>query len=160
MKILNRVNPHVKAFRSVKDRFNTDAEESFHIRIIVARNSDPRIYNLPTAYEVAALIPGGFHEDMDKRDIVLQENTTGNLKRIRELHVSYLAWQYPLLFTREEDGYRLGIKKTRTNGGGDAKREHKDVGMRQWFAYRLQERKAEKHARFILFLAFDATVHS
>ena len=56
--------------------------------------------------------------------------------------------QYPLLFARGEDGYRLGIKKARTNGHGDGKKEQKDVSMRQWFAYRLQERKAEKHILF------------
>jgi len=148
MKLLNRVNPHVEAFRSARDRFNTDVQESFHMRIIAARKTDPRIYNLPTASEVAALIPGDFHENMDKRDIVLQETTSGKLKRISELHVSYLALQYPLLFARGEDGYTLGIKKAKTNGRGDAKKEQKDVSMRQWFAYRLQERKAEKHVLF------------
>jgi len=82
MKLLNRVNPHVKAFRYARNKFNTDAQESFHMRIISARKTDPRIYNLPTASEVAALIPEDFHEDMDKRDIVLQETTSGKLKRI------------------------------------------------------------------------------
>ncbi|KAF8116025.1 hypothetical protein N665_0023s0004 [Sinapis alba] len=48
---------------------------------------------------------------MDKRDIVLEEKKTGCLKRISEIHPSYLALQYALIFTYGEDGFRLGIKK-------------------------------------------------
>lgn len=112
------------------------------MRIIAARQQDGSTYNLPTASEVAALIPGDFQEDMDKRDIVLQK-TSGKLKRIHELHVAYLALQYPLLFPYGEDGYRLGIKKKNKSGKG--KKKQKDISMRQFFAYRLQERKDEKH---------------
>ncbi|KAG7578528.1 Nucleic acid-binding OB-fold [Arabidopsis thaliana x Arabidopsis arenosa] len=143
IKLLDQVNPHVQAFRTARDRFNTNAEEPFHMRIIAAHTGDGMNYNMPSASEVAALIPGDFDENMDKRDIVLQK-TSGKLKRISELHKSYLALQYPLLFARGENGYTLGIKKAKTNGRGSDK-EQKDVSMRQWFAYRLQERKHEKH---------------
>ncbi|XP_010480905.1 PREDICTED: uncharacterized protein LOC104759705 [Camelina sativa] len=142
IKLLNQINPHVDAFRSARDRFNTNDEERFHMRIIAKRTTGGRLYNMPTASEVAALIPGDFHEDMDKRDIVLQEHS-GKLKRIHELHVAYLALQYPLLFPYGEDGYRLGIKKLKTSGRGE--KEQEDVSMRQFFAYRLHERENEKH---------------
>jgi len=66
------------------------------------------------------------------------------LRRIHECHVSYLALQYPLLFPKGEDGYRLGIKKTPTKTS-KGKKKQEDVSMRQWFDYRLQERKNEKH---------------
>lgn len=143
MKLLNDINPHVKAFRFARDRFQMEKEEShFHMRIVSNRVKDGRVYNIPTASEVAALIPGDFNEEMDKRDIVL-EKQSGKLKRIHECHVAYLALQYPLLFPRGEDGYRLGIKKTKTKTSKGKKQ--KDISMRQWFAYRLQERKNEKH---------------
>lgn len=143
LKLLNDVNPHVQAFRFARDRFETEKEDSnFHMRIVSKRQNDGRMYNMPTASEVAALIPGGFDEHMDKRDIVLQSQN-GKLKRIHECHVAYLALQYPLLFPRGEDGYRLGIKKTATRTSKSKKQ--KDISMRQWFAYRLQERKKEKH---------------
>ncbi|CAG7896809.1 unnamed protein product, partial [Brassica rapa] len=73
MKMLNEVNPYVKKFRSARDRFNTDPENSFHMRIVSERLKDGRTYNTPTASEVAALIPGDFSLDMDRRDIVLQK---------------------------------------------------------------------------------------
>ncbi|KAF8098608.1 hypothetical protein N665_0263s0037 [Sinapis alba] len=104
MKILNDVNPYVKKFRSARDRFDTDPENSFHMRIVSERLKDGRTYNTPTISEVAALIPGDFSLDMDKRDIVLQQKS-GKLLRINEIHASYLALQYPLLFTYEEDVY-------------------------------------------------------
>ena len=89
------------------------------------------------------MIPGDFDENLDKRDIVLQIKF-GKLQRIHERHVSYLALQYPLLLPKGEDGYRLGIKKTPTKTS-KGKKKHEDVSMRQWFDYRLRERKAEKH---------------
>lgn len=110
VKMLNEVNPYVKQFRSAKDRFKADPDDAFHMRIVSDRLTDGRTYNTPTATEVAALIPGDFNLDMDNRDIVLQQQS-GKLKRINEIHASYLALQYPLLFTYGEDGFRLGIKK-------------------------------------------------
>ncbi|XP_010490304.1 PREDICTED: uncharacterized protein LOC104768062 [Camelina sativa] len=155
IKLLDDVNPHVQAFRMARDRFDIEKEESnFHMRIISNRKTDGREYNIPTASEVAALIPGDIDASMDKRDIVLQKRS-GKLLRIHECHVAYLALQYPLLFPRGDDGYRLGIKKTKITRGSKSnkqtknkdskKKSQKDVSMRQWFAYRLQERKNEKH---------------
>ncbi|CAN6861674.1 unnamed protein product [Brassica oleracea] len=113
MKMLNEVNPYVKKFISARDHFNTDPENSFHMRIVSERSKDGMTYNTPTASEVDALIPGDFSFDMDKRDIVLQQKL-GKLLRINKIHASYLALQYPLLFTYGEDGFRLGIKKGAT----------------------------------------------
>ncbi|KAF8100750.1 hypothetical protein N665_0218s0088 [Sinapis alba] len=113
MKMLNEVNPYVKQFSSAKDRFMADPDDAFHMRIVSDRLKDGRTYNTPTATEVPALIPGDLNIDMDKRDIVLQRQS-GKLKRISEIHASYLAMQYPLL-------------------------------MRQFFAFRLQERFNESH---------------
>uniref|UniRef100_A0A0D3A952 ATP-dependent DNA helicase n=1 Tax=Brassica oleracea var. oleracea TaxID=109376 RepID=A0A0D3A952_BRAOL len=143
MKMLNEVNPYVKKFRSARDRFNTDPENSFHMRIVSERLKDRMTYNTPTASEVAALIPGDFSLDMDRRDIVIQKSS-GKLLRINEIHASYLALQYPLLFTYGEDGFRLGIKKGATEKTKNQKKPN--ISMRQWFAFRLHERKNESHS--------------
>ncbi|KAF8048698.1 hypothetical protein N665_2430s0003 [Sinapis alba] len=144
IKVLDDVNPYVQKFRSARERFEGQREnQPFHMRIVSNREKDGRTYDTPTASEVAALIPGDFNIDMDKRDIVLQEKQTGWLKRISEIHPSYLALQYPLIFTYGEDGFRLGIKKRSTPATEKLKRDH--ISMRQWFAYRLQERDGECH---------------
>ncbi|CDY68889.1 BnaCnng60940D [Brassica napus] len=143
MKMLNEVNPYVKKFSSARDCFNTDPENSFHMRIVSGRLKDGRTYNTPTASEVVALIPGDFSLDVDRRDIVLQKNS-GKLLRINEIHASYLALQYPLLFTYGEDGFRLGIKKGATEKTKNQKKPN--ISKRQWFAFRLHEHKNESHS--------------
>ena len=140
IKMLDDVNPYVQQFRSAKDRFDTNPEDAFHMRIISDRLKDGRTYNTPTASEVAALIPGDFNLDMNKRDIVLQKHS-GKLMRINEIHASYLALQYPLLFPYGEDGFRLGIKKGVTEA--TKKQKKATISMRQFFAFRLFERKNE-----------------
>ncbi|CAN6893335.1 unnamed protein product [Brassica oleracea var. botrytis] len=143
VKMLDEVNPYVHQFRTARERFNTCPEETLHMRIVSSREKDGRTYDTPTASEVAALIPGDFNLDMDKRDIVLEEKQTGFLKRISEIHPSYLALQYPLIFTYGEDGFRLGIKKRTTDATAQHKRQ--TISMRQWYAFRLHERENECH---------------
>ncbi|CAN7125660.1 unnamed protein product, partial [Brassica rapa subsp. narinosa] len=136
----NEAENRTKALRSAKDRFTINPKDSFHMRIVSDRAKDGRTYDTPTASEVAALIPGDFNLDMDKRDIVLQQKS-GKLLRIDEIHASYLALQYPLLFVHGEDGFRLGIKKGVTKATEKLKK--KNISMRQFFAFRLHERKNE-----------------
>ncbi|XP_056849793.1 uncharacterized protein LOC108841698 [Raphanus sativus] len=141
IKMLNETNPYVKKFRSAKDRFAINPNDSFHMRIVSDRVNDGRTYDTPTASEVAALIPGDFNLEMSKRDIVLQQKS-GKLLRIDEISPSYLPLQYPLLFVHGEDGFRLGIKK---GDKASEKLKKKNISMRQYFAFRLHERKNEAH---------------
>ncbi|CAN7105221.1 unnamed protein product [Brassica rapa subsp. narinosa] len=107
--------------------------------LIESRQSDGRTHNLPTANEVAALIPGDFVLNMETRDIVL-ESTSGKLQRISELHPAYLPLQYPLLFPYGEDGFRLNIPI----GFEDSTvKKRKNVTMREYFAFRILERRWE-----------------
>ncbi|GJZ47341.1 uncharacterized protein Tco_0601173 [Tanacetum coccineum] len=85
-----------------------DTENEIENRIKFSKERDGRKYNLPTAFEVAALIVGDFYSMEHKSDIFLEEQG-GDLQRISELHPSYLALQYPLLFPYAEDGYRTNI---------------------------------------------------
>ncbi|CAN6929236.1 unnamed protein product [Brassica oleracea] len=49
LKMLNEVNPYVHQFRSSKDRFNTNPEEAFHMRIVSSREKDGKIYDTSDA---------------------------------------------------------------------------------------------------------------
>ncbi|XP_035837083.1 uncharacterized protein LOC110892468 [Helianthus annuus] len=107
------------------------------LRIIGAREKDGRTYNLPTAGEIAALIVGDIENVVDNRDIVV-ETRTGELKRISELHPSYLALQYPILFPYGDDGYRIDIPY---RGVVDVvNKTRPKCTMREFFAYRIQDR--------------------
>jgi hypothetical protein len=54
------------------------------------------------------LIVGDFSLDTFKRDIVI-ETRNRELKRISELHLAYMALQYPLLFPYGERGERKEV---------------------------------------------------
>lgn len=83
--MLDEVNPYVRTFRTARDRFNTNPDESFHMRIVSSRERDGRVYNTPTSSEVAALMPGDFKVGMEKRDIIfssLSHVTQSGLKSL------------------------------------------------------------------------------
>lgn len=63
------------------------------------RNRDPRIYNLPTSDEVAALIVGDL-ENMDLgRDMIVKKRS-GDLEKIHETHPSFIPLQYPMVLKK------------------------------------------------------------
>ncbi|XP_035831916.1 uncharacterized protein LOC110870109 [Helianthus annuus] len=107
------------------------------LKLIGVRDKDGRIFNLPTAEEIVALIIGDFDGAFDKRDIIVQTQS-GDLQRISELHPSYLALQYPLIFPYGEDGFRLGIKHRGVSVDCDILRTNNT--MREYFSYIIQDR--------------------
>ncbi|XP_022004510.1 uncharacterized protein LOC110902078 [Helianthus annuus] len=92
----------------VRDCFKENDWQDVRLKLIGTKDKDGRIFNLPTAEEITALIIGDFDGAFDKRDIIVQSKSAG-LQRISELHPSYLALQYPLIFPYAEDGFRLVI---------------------------------------------------
>ncbi|CAA0834184.1 Unknown protein, partial [Striga hermonthica] len=140
MRMLDGHNPLVKSFRFVRDHFKSGCSDNLKLRLIGGRETDGRVYNLPTVHEVAALIVGDFDESFQRRDIII-ETHSGKLKRIDELHPSYLPLQYPLLFPYGEDGFRVGISHSEASIINAKKRDK--VTQREFFAFRIQERDNE-----------------
>ncbi|XP_035832728.1 uncharacterized protein LOC110875322 [Helianthus annuus] len=130
-------NQLVKAYRMVRDCFHENPDLNLKLRLIGIREKDGRTYNLPTCGEVAALIVGDIANTINNRDIVI-ETQTGTLKRISELHPSYLALQYPILFPYGDDGYRIDIPHRGVVDVINKKRPN--CTMRELFAYRVQDR--------------------
>ncbi|XP_071714219.1 uncharacterized protein [Rutidosis leptorrhynchoides] len=138
--LLDFTNPLVQQFRQARDRFDMNASEPIRLKLIGSRDKDGRTHNLPTANEVAALIIGDIDGTSDKRDIIV-ETCSKRLQRISELHPSYLALQYPLLFPYAEDGYRPDIYHKGVEI--EDARGHARLTIREFFAYRLQFRESE-----------------
>ena len=133
--MLDQNNPLVQKYRMAGDLLS-NGEDKVKIRLIGRRDKDGRQHNLPTANEVAALIIGDF--EANERDIIVHKNN-GKKKSISELHVSYLPLQYPLLFPYAEDGYRTNIyHQGITDQTPDENKKY--VTMREFFAYRIQDR--------------------
>ncbi|KAF7839626.1 uncharacterized protein G2W53_008108 [Senna tora] len=138
--VVDACNPLVKQYRTLKDRVRSSNTNNLRMKLIRKRNSDARTHNLPTASEVAALIVGDFDMSTGARDIIV-ENKSGTLQHIDELHPLYLPMQYPLLFPYGEDGYRPDTLYRDGSINEDRKQCH--VTLRQFFAYKLQERRRD-----------------
>jgi hypothetical protein len=63
------------------------------------------------------------------------DSKEGGLQRINELHTSYIALQYPLLFPYGEDGFRLSMLRKSVNEVRLNTTNY--VMMREYYAYRL-----------------------
>ncbi|XP_025984904.1 ATP-dependent DNA helicase PIF1-like [Glycine soja] len=122
-----------------RDKLHYAAVPDLKMKLISQRQTDGRLYNLPTTTEVVSLIVGDEHS-ADKRDIII-EKKSGLLKRIHELHPAYLPLQYPLLYPKGEDGYKLNIPHKDHANIDAAKR--KQVTLCEYFCYRLQSRTNE-----------------
>ena len=86
---------------------NYDVANDVEVRLRLEPGLDRRRYNLPTADEVAVILPGS--SSTQPRDIVLRQRD-GPLYRISDLHPAYCPLQYPLLFPRGENGWYPEMK--------------------------------------------------
>ncbi|XP_074318412.1 uncharacterized protein LOC141655221 [Silene latifolia] len=132
--MVDRYNVLAKSFRMARDRLYQGADGEVRLRLISARNTDGRAYNLPTVSEVAALIVG----DMENTLIV------GTLWLRNAL--------YPILFPRGEDGHRLGIPHSQHSIASSSSNENTrdKLTLREWFAFRIQDRSSAKEYPTIL----------
>ena len=87
------------------------------------------------------MIVGDIGKDGTGRDIVIEHKQQG-LQRITEIHPSFMSLQYPLLFPYGKDGYRPEILKT--TGDVTKKAKRKEITMREFYAYILQQRSNGK----------------
>jgi hypothetical protein len=72
--ILRRINPYVNIFVRAADHMAANPAEEVHICITIGRtlgNGDVHRYNVPTADEVAMIIPGEPGE-VGNRDVIVQ----------------------------------------------------------------------------------------
>nr|GEV59158.1 ATP-dependent DNA helicase PIF1-like [Tanacetum cinerariifolium] len=102
----------------------------------LGKRTKSRQYNKPTVVEVAALISNDFGDCVPTRDVIIDSKDSGP-KRILELHPSYMALQYPLLFPYGEDRYHEKIPY-HTNEGS-RKTNRGSVTMKEYYAYIIQQ---------------------
>ncbi|KAK1561203.1 hypothetical protein Q3G72_035465 [Acer saccharum] len=102
------------------------------MRLLVERLQPGGVYNLPNASEVAALIVGDLNDTNSNRDVIVDDKSFG-LRRISELHPSFMAMQYPLLFQYGEDGFYVGIPYHNNQGKRKTKRNIRTKYMEHEF---------------------------
>ncbi|KIJ08826.1 hypothetical protein PAXINDRAFT_41049, partial [Paxillus involutus ATCC 200175] len=107
---------------------------NIRVRLHLSEGTDGRRYNLSTANEIAAVIPGDGSDAMNEnRDIVLRLQA-GGLHRISHLHHAYSTLHYVLLFPKGEKGWHLGIPLHDREG---RQSRSKKVTQLLYYAYRL-----------------------
>ena len=103
------------------------------MRLHLQQAADARRYNLPTVEEIAAVVPGDGSENVRAhRDIILRLQG-GGLRRISNLHPSYLPLHYVLFFPHGEEGWHLDIPLQLPNG--NAPHRSKKVTQLLLYAY-------------------------
>ncbi|GKF19162.1 hypothetical protein Tco_0067800 [Tanacetum coccineum] len=112
--MLDRSSAIAQAFRMARDWCHSHSFVNVELRLLSERTSS-RQYNAPTVAEVVAFIINYFGDGDPTRDIIVNTKD-GQPKRISELHTSYMALQYPLLFPYGEDGYHDKIPYHRNTG--------------------------------------------
>jgi len=86
-----------------------EEQEEITIRLHVNLQQDQRIYNLPTAKEIAVIIPeDGVYHALDNRDVALWARG-GQLEQISQNSPLYAALHYVLLFPKGENGWHPRI---------------------------------------------------
>lgn len=106
------------------------------IRLRVVPGTDRRRYNLPTADEVAVILPGD-QSQAQPRDIILR-NRGGALQRISDCHPAYAPLQYVLLFPYGENGWHPDLLLQASN-----ERTRKRITLTRYTAFRLHNRQGE-----------------
>ncbi|KAF8841619.1 hypothetical protein BDN67DRAFT_900978, partial [Paxillus ammoniavirescens] len=90
--------------------------EDVVIRLHCAPGQDQRRHNLPTADEIAVVLPGDGSQPHDSRDIILRLRwPDGPLQRISEGHSAYACLHYMVFFPYGEDGWHWGLRMPEPN---------------------------------------------
>ncbi|POM80136.1 Helitron helicase-like protein [Phytophthora palmivora] len=112
-------------------------DEDLRLRLHVARNANPGTYNVPTAFEVAAIIID--RAAAEHRDIILNTHQ-GGFKRIFETSESYDPLQYPLLFPYGEPGWTYDLPYV--GSPVDSNGKPLTMSLREYESYVLHDRTA------------------
>ncbi|KAJ1687074.1 hypothetical protein LUZ63_018464 [Rhynchospora breviuscula] len=136
--MLDQYNPYAQVYRSVRDRVLHDTSDTLRLRIRADRSHRDSRYSAPSASEIAGLVVGDLDSQHFVRDIIVQRRS-GALQRVSSVHPSYMPFQYPLIFTRGEDGFTPGISYNQESES--ARKIHRDhVTMAEYYCYRLHMR--------------------
>jgi len=91
------------AYELIRDK-PVDKQQEIKIRLCVNLQYDQQTLNLPTAEEIAVIIPEeGVYYAIDNRDVVLQARG-GCFKQIRQNSPLYTTLYYILLFPKRKNG--------------------------------------------------------
>ena len=127
-RVLHANNSYIQSFKAaVELECQEDVKIVLHAdKRLKPTNEHCRRYNLPVQTEVAALLPGESHSNLD----VIVSCRDGTLQRVNTVHRSYDPLHYVLLFPEGTDGWQLGLKRT----------DNRTLSALDFYSHRLQVR--------------------
>ena len=146
-RVINSVNPFVQFYKHAAATVDSAGEQGKDVKMVLRADSskDAHRYNLPTASEVAVILPGD-PQNFQQRDVVIYRKSDDHplqqpIMRINETHPHFDSLHYVLLFPKGEDGWKPHLK---FNG-----RRTGQISPSLFYAYRIMER--ETYLNSILF---------
>ena len=137
--MIHNVHPYVPLYKQAYQIMTEKPpaqQANIHTRIVLQPSADHRRFNLPTADEVAAIIPGNGEEHVSEhREIILRLKAPaqgGSLKRISHLNPLYSPLHYVLLFPHGEQGWHTQIP---SQPGPQGQVQSKNVSQRSYYTY-------------------------
>ena len=123
-----------RIFKHAMEVFEETECDDVSIQLTANHNQDRRRWNLPTADEIAVIIPGDGTQSYGHRDIVVHRRD-GPLRRISDGSSMYECLQYPFLFIYGEDGYHYNLQMSPS--------KENRLSSTDYVAYRIQHRRDE-----------------
>ena len=123
-----------RIFKHALEVFEESECENVSIQLTANQNRDRRRWNLPTADEVAVVIPGDGTQSYGHREIVVHLRD-GPLRKIGDGSPMYECLQYPFLFIHGEDGHHYNLQMSPL--------KESRLSTTGYVAYRIQHRQGE-----------------
>jgi len=139
--MIDEHNSLAKSFIRVRDLSHGFPKSDFTLRLFINRWKDPRMYNIPSVDEIAALAIDDLSNMEPGRDIIVKK-CSGELTRLHETHTSFIPLQYPLIFPYGEDGHQENIPIRECHNNGQIRKRIR-VSLREFIAFRIQQRDLE-----------------
>ncbi|CAF1391450.1 unnamed protein product [Didymodactylos carnosus] len=136
--MLHLENKYVRDFKNALDHMPQDDMQIMLRADRTSAGEHERRFNAPVLNKVAIVIEGN---EFELRDIMLHKRNN-QLQRISETHKSYDALQYPIIFSRGEDGYYISIKQVDPT---TKQEQRKTVSAKDFYAYRIMVTDKDNH---------------
>ena len=153
--MLTEHNPFIRLYKTARERLTEQTGEfrlllNPQMRLVLQLGADRRRENLPTATELAGILPDEFTED-SRRDIILAVRETHRrganytqLHRISVTHAAYMPLHYVPLFPHGELGWHYEMPLRDRRGV----RQNTRLEQRPYYRFRLHVRNGEPSPLF------------
>ncbi|XP_026384034.1 uncharacterized protein LOC113279563 [Papaver somniferum] len=115
-------------------------DQNIRVSLQYNKSTDIRRYNLPTADEIAVIVPEITYKETGVRDIILHLRENNGLKQISECHPAYLPLHYVLLFPFGELGWSPTMRQWDAVTQTYTKTK---LSQMEYYSYRIFERTEE-----------------